>query len=112
MRVVWWLTNGSSAWFTFVSHWLVARRRGGGKGAQVVALYNVSVGIMRLFLALHNSGTIVWIIRVVKLQVIQPFDPSLTSNFNVELFILFSIPLLQSSIVDCHRGLKKKTLMM
>ena len=61
----------------------------GGKGAQVVAPYNVSVGIMHLFLALHNSGTIVWIIRVIKLQVIQPFDPSLTSNFNVEFLFYF-----------------------
>ena len=60
-----------------------------GKGTQVVALYNISVGIMHLFLALHNSGTIVWIIQVVKLQVIQSFAPSLTSNFNVELLFCF-----------------------
>ena len=47
-----------------------------GKGAGVVTLYNISVGIMHLFLALHNSGIIVWIIQVVKLQVIQSFAPS------------------------------------
>ena len=97
LHVVWWLTNGCSAWFSLVSHWLVARRRGGRKGAQVVAPYNVSVGIMHLFLALHNSGTIVWIIRAIKLQVTQPLDPSLTSNFNVEF--LFYFPSLFSSLL-------------
>ena len=53
----------------------------GGKGAQVVAPYNVSVGIMHLFLALHNSGTIVWIIRAIKLQVTQPLNPSFNFQF-------------------------------
>ena len=57
---------------------LIGWLRGGevGKGAGVVTLYNISVGIMRLFLALHNSGIIVWIIQVVKIQVIQSFVPS------------------------------------
>ena len=40
-----------------------------GKGARVNALYNVTLALC-LFIVLHNSGAIVWIIRAIKRQVI------------------------------------------
>ena len=66
-----------AAWVILVPHWLAEREVGEGCVGQ--CSLQCCVGIMHLFIALHNSGAIVWIIRAIKMQVIQPLNPS--SNF-------------------------------